>query len=147
MRGRPTHPVVSEMGALKQYMKPKWWLTGVGAIFTLLMLLTYAEIMNAAEAGWGADYTANDAFYEKAWAATFFLVAIITIVSGQFVEGRAQAILAITIGGGNIFIFILTLLAAGDLGYGYTDDPANWALPMICATCILVSGFLHLENE
>ena len=141
------------MDAIKQYMKPKWWLTGVGAIFIIFTLLTYAEIMNAAETGWGANteetinYTTKDVFYEKAWAATFFLVAIITIVSGQFVEGRAQAILAITIGGGNIFIFILTLLAAGDLGYGYTDDPANWALPMICATCMLVSGFLHLEEE
>ena len=140
------------MDAIKQYMKPKWWLTGVGAIFIIFTLLTYVEIMNAAEAGWGANteetinYTTKDVFYEKAWAATFFLVAIITIVSGQFVEGRAQAILAITIGGGNIFIFILTLLAAGDLGYGYTDDPANWALPMICATCILVSGYLHLED-
>ena len=136
------------MDAIKQYMKPKWVLTGVGILFTIFSLLTYAEVMNAAETGWGADnYDERDVFYEKAWAATFFLVAIITIVSGQFVEGRAQAILAITIGGGNIFIFILTLLAAGDLGYGYTDDPANWALPMICATCILVSGYLHLDNE
>ena len=136
------------MDAIKQYMQPKWWLTGVGTIFTIFMLLTYAEIMNAAETGWGADnYDDRDVFYEKAWGATFLLIAIITIVSGQFVEGRAQAILAITIGGGNIFIFILTLLAAGDLGYGYTDDPANWALPMICATCILVSGFLHLEEK
>ena len=135
------------MDAIKQYMKPKWVLTGVGILFTIFSLLTYAEVMNAAETGWGADnYDERDVFYEKAWAATFFLVALITIVSGQFVEGRAQAILAITIGGGNIFIFILTLLAAGDLGYGYTDDPANWALPMICATCILVSGYLHLEN-
>ena len=133
---------------MKEYMQPKWWLTGVGAFFALYMLLIYAEIMNAAESGWGADnYDKRDLFYEKAWGATFLLVAIITIVSGQFVEGRAQAILAITIGGGNIFIFILMLLAAGDLGYGYTDDPANWALPMICATCMLVSGFLHLEEE
>ena len=136
------------MDAIKQYMKPKWVLTGVGILFTIFSLLTYAEVMNAAETGWGAgNYDERDVFYEKAWAATFFLVAIITIVSGQFVEGRAQAILAITIGGGNIFIFILTLLAAGDLGYGYTDDPASWALPMICATCILVSGFLHLEEK
>jgi hypothetical protein len=135
------------MDAIKQYTHPKWVLTGVGILFTIFSLLTYAEVMNAAETGWGADnYDERDVFYEKAWAATFFLVAIITIVSGQFVEGRAQAILAITIGGGNIFIFILTLLAAGDLGYGYTDDPANWALPMICATCMLVSGFLHLEE-
>ena len=135
------------MDAIKQYTNPKWVLTGVGILFTIFSLLTYAEVMNAAETGWGADnYDERDVFYEKAWAATFFLVAIITIVSGQFVEGRAQAILAITIGGGNIFIFILTLLAAGDLGYGYTDDPANWALPMICATCILVSGYLHLED-
>ena len=133
---------------MKEYMKPKWVLTGVGILFTIFSLLTYAEVMNAAETGWGADnYDERDVFYEKAWAATFFLVAIITIVSGQFVEGRAQAVLAITIGGGNIFIFILTLLAAGDMGYGYTDDPANWALPMICATCILVSGYLHLDNE
>jgi len=135
------------MDAIKQYTHPKWVLTVIGVLFTIFSLLTYAEVMNAAETGWGADnYDERDVFYEKAWAATFFLVAIITIVSGQFVEGRAQAILAITIGGGNIFIFILTLLAAGDLGYGYTDDPANWALPMICATCMLVSGFLHLEE-
>jgi len=136
------------MDAIKQYMQPKWVLTGVGILFTIFSLLTYAGVMNAAETGWGADnYDERDVFYEKAWAATFFLVAIITIVSGQFVEGRAQAILAITIGGGNIFIFILTVLAAGDLEYGYTDSPANWALPMICATCMLVSGYLHLERE
>ena len=135
------------MDAIKQYMQPKLVLTGVGILFTIFTLLTYAEISNAAETGWGADnYDDRDVFYEKAWSATFLLVAIITIVSGQFVEGRAQAILAITIGGGNIFIFILTVLAAGDLGYGYTDSAANWGLPMICATCMLVSGFLHLEE-
>ena len=136
------------MDAIKQYMQPKWWLTGVGTIFTIFMLLTYTEIMNAAETGWGAgNYDERDVFYEKAWASTFLLIAIITLVSGQFVEGRAQAILAITIGGGNIFIFILTLLAAGDLGYGYTDSPGNWAPPMVMATGLLVSGYLHLEEE
>ena len=136
------------MDAIKQYMIPKWWLTGVGTIFTIFMLLTYAEIMNAAETGWGADnYDDRDVFYEKAWGATFLLVAIITLVSGQFVEGRAQAILAMTIGAGNILVFILTFLAADGLDYGYTSDPANWAPPMIMATGLLVSGFLHLEEE
>ena len=131
---------------MKTIFQPKWWLTGVGVLFTLFMLLTYAEIVNAAEAGWGADYTANDAFYEKAWAATYLIVAIICVVSGQFVEGRSQAILAMTIGGGNILNFILVFLAAGDLEYGFTENPANWALPMICATGLLVSGYLHLED-
>ena len=136
------------MDAIKQYMIPKWWLTGVGTIFTIFMLLTYTGIMNAAETGWGADnYDDRDVFYEKAWGATFLLVAIITLVSGQFVEGRAQAILAITIGGGNILVFILTFLAADGLDYGYTGDPANWAPPMIMAAGLLVSGFLHLEEE
>ena len=136
------------MDAIKQYMKPKWWLTGVGTIFTIFMLLTYAGIMNAAETGWGADnYDDRDVFYEKAWGATFLLVAIITLVSGQFVEGRAQAILAMTIGAGNILVFILTFLAADGLDYGYTGEPANWAPPMIMATGLLVSGFLHLEEE
>ena len=136
------------MDAIKQYMKPKWWLTGVGTIFTIFMLLTYAGIMNAAETGWGADnYDDRDVFYEKAWGATFLLVAIITLVSGQFVEGRAQAILAMTIGAGNILVFILTFLAADGLDYGYTGDPANWAPPMIMAAGLLVSGFLHLEEE
>ena len=134
------------MDAIKQYMQPKWWLTGVGAIFTLLTLLTYAEIMNAAEAGWGADYTANDAFYEKAWAATYLIVAIICVVSGQFVEGRSQAILAMTIGGGNILNFILVYLAAGDLEYAFTEDPASAAPPMIMAAGLLLSGYLHLED-
>jgi hypothetical protein len=139
---------------MKEYMKPKWWLTGVGAIFILFTLLTYAEIMNAAETGWGANteetinYTTKDVFYEKAWAATYMLVAIICVVSGQFVEGqRSQAILAMTIGGGNILNFIMVFLATGDLNYGYTDDPANWAPPMIMATGLLVSGYLYLNEK
>ena len=135
------------MDAIKQYMKPKWWLTGVGAIFTIFMLLTYAEFVNAAEQGWGADYTANDAFYEKAWAATYLIIAIISIVAGQCVEGRPQAILAMTIGGGNILNFILVLLAAGDLDYGFTNDPVNWAPPMVMAAGLLVSGYLHLDDD
>ena len=135
------------MDAIKQYMQPKWWLTGVGAIFTLLTLLTYAEIMNAAEAGWGADYTAKDAFYEKAGAATYLVIAIICVVSGQFVEGRSQAILAMTIGGGNILNFILVYLAAGDLEYAFTDDPVNAAPPMVMAAGLLLSGYLYLEDE
>jgi hypothetical protein len=135
------------MDAIKQYMQPKWWLTGVGSIFTILMLLTYTEVMNAAETGWGPDYTANDAFYEKAWAATYLIIAIICVVSGQFVEGRSQAILAMTIGGGNILNFILVYLAAGDLEYAFTEDPANAVPPMIMATGLLLSGYLHLEDE
>ena len=127
---------------------PKWVLTAVGTLFTIFSLLTYAEVMNAAETGWGADnYDDRDVFYEKAWGSTFLLIAIITIVSGQFVEGRAQAILAMTIGAGNILVFIMTLLAADGLDYGYTGAPANWAPPMIMATGLLVSGFLHLEEE
>ena len=135
------------MDAIKQYMQPKWWLTGVGGLFTIFMLLTYAEIMNAAETGWGADYTANDVFYEKAWAATYLIIAIICVVSGQFVEGRSQAILAMTIGGGNILNFILVYLAVGDLEYGFTEDPANWAPPMVMAAGLFLSGYLHLEDE
>ena len=135
------------MDAIKQYMKPKLWLTGVGTIFTIFMLLTYAEIMNAAETGWGADYTAKDAFYEKAWAATYLTIAIISVVSCQFVEGRSQAILAMTIGGCNILNFILVFIAAGDLDYGFTEDPVNWAPPMVMAAGLLLSGYLHLEDE
>lgn len=135
------------MDGIKRFMQPKYWLTGVGTIFTIFMLLTYAEIMNAAETGWGADYTANDAFYEKAWAATYLIIAIISIVSGQCVEGRPQAILAMTIGAGNILNFILVFLAAGDLDYGFTEDPVNWAPPMVMAAGLLVSGYLHLDDE
>jgi hypothetical protein len=135
------------MDGIKRFMQPKYWLTGVGTIFTIFMLLTYAEIMNAAETGWGADYTANDAFYEKAWAATYLIIAIISIVSGQFVEGKPQAILAMTIGAGNILNFILVFLAAGDLDYGFTEDPVNWAPPMVMAAGLLVSGYLHLDDE
>ena len=135
------------MDGIKRFMQPKYWLTGVGTIFTIFMLLTYAEIMNAAETGWGADYTANDAFCEKAWAATYLIIAIISIVSGQCVEGRPQAILAMTIGAGNILNFILVFLAAGDLDYGFTEDPVNWAPPMVMAAGLLVSGYLHLDDE
>ena len=66
---------------MKEYMKPKWWLTGVGAIFIIFTLLTYAEIMNAAETGWGANteetinYTTKDVFYEKAWALSLIHIS------------------------------------------------------------------------
>jgi len=135
------------MDAIKQYMQPKWWLTGVGGLFTIFMLLTYAEVVNGAKEGWGADYTLHDAFYEKAWAATYLIIAIICVVSGQFVEGRSQAILAMTIGGGNILNFILVYLAAGDLEYAFTDDPVNAAPPMVMAAGLLLSGYLYLEDE
>jgi len=132
---------------MKTIFQPKWWLIGVGTIFTFLMLLTYTEVVNAAEVGWGADYTANDAFYEKAWAATYLIIAIICLVSGQFVEGRSQAILAMTIGVGNILNFVLVYLAAGDLSYGFTEDPTSAAPPMIAAAGLFLSGYLHLEDE
>ena len=132
---------------MKTIFQPKWWLIGVVTIFTFLMLLTYTEVVNAAEVGWGADYTANDAFYEKAWAATYLIIAIICLVSGQFVEGRSQAILAMTIGVGNILNFVLVYLAAGDLSYGFTEDPTSAAPPMIAAAGLFLSGYLHLEDE
>ena len=133
---------------MKEYMQPKWWLTGVGTIFTIFMLLTYTGVVNAAEEGWGAgNYSDKDVFYEEAWAATYLVIAIICVVSGQFVEGRSQAILAMTIGAGNILNFILVYLAAGDLEYAFTEDPANAAPPMIMAAGLLLSGYLHLEEE
>ena len=132
---------------MKTIFQPKWWLIGVGTIFTFLMLLTYTEVVNAAEVGWGADYTATDTFYEKAWAATYLIIAIICLVSGQFVEGRSQAILAMTIGVGNILNFVLVYLAAGDLSYGFTEDPTSAAPPMIAAAGLFLSGYLHLEDE
>ena len=131
---------------MKTIFQPKWWLTGVGALFTLFMLLTYAEIMNAAEVGWGADYTATDTFYEKAWAATYLIIAIICLVSGQFIEGRPQAILAMTIAGVNILSFALVYLAGSDLDYGYLE-PAPAAPGMIAAVGLFLSGYLHLEDE
>ncbi|SVE11711.1 uncharacterized protein METZ01_LOCUS464565, partial [marine metagenome] len=65
------------MDAIKQYMKPKWWLIVVGTIFTILGLMTYIDGEGAAETGWGDDYTDNDVFYEKAWASNVLWVAII----------------------------------------------------------------------
>ena len=134
------------MDAIKQYMKPKWWLTGVGAIFTILGLLTYMNGGSSAEAAWGADYTDYDVFYERAWAANILMIAIICLVSGQFIEGRPQAILAMTIAGVNILSFALVYLAGSDLDYGYLE-PAPAAPGMIAAVGLFLSGYLHLEDE
>ena len=132
---------------MKEYMQPKWWLTGVGTIFTIFMLLTYAEIMNAAETGWGADnYDDRDVFYEKAWSSNVLWVAIIALASGILIEGRALSIVAMAVSGGFILSFILQNLANGDLGYGYLE-PANAAPGMVAAAGLLLSGYLHLEDE
>ena len=134
------------MDAIKQYMKPKWWLTGVGTIFTILGLWTYMNGGSSAEAAWGADYTDYDVFYERAWAANILMIAIICLVSGQFTEGRPQAILAMTIAGVNILSFALVYLAGSDLDYGYLE-PAAAAPGMIAAVGLFSAGYLHLEDE
>ena len=134
------------MDAIKRFMPPKWWLTGVGAIFTILGLLTYTNGEAAAEAAWGADYTDYDVFYERAWAANILMIAIICLVSGQFIEGRPQAILAMTIAGVNILSFALVYLAGSDLDYGYLE-PGPAAPGLIAAVALFMSGYLHLEDD
>jgi len=109
-------------------------------------LWTYANGEGSAEAAWGADYTDYDVFYERAWAANILMIAIICLVSGQFIEGSSQAILAMTIAGVNILSFALVYLAGSDLDYGYLE-PAAAAPGMIAAAGLLLSGYLHLEEE
>ena len=134
------------MDAIKQYMKPKWWLIGVGAIFTILGLLTYTDGAGAAETAWGADYTDYDVFYEKAWASNVLWVAIIALASGLLIEGRGSSIVAMAISGGFVISFLLQNLANGDLGYGYLE-PASAAPGMIAAVGLFLSGYLHLGEE
>ena len=130
---------------LKTIFQPKWWLIGVGAIFTIIGLLTFTNGEGSAEAAWGADYTDYDVFYERAWAANVLMIAIICLVSGQFIEGRSQAILAMTIAGVNILSFALVYLAGSDLDYGYLE-PAAAAPGLIAAAGLLLSGYLHLDD-
>ena len=134
------------MDAIKQYMKPKWWLIVVGTIFTILGLMTYIDGEGAAETGWGDDYTDNDVFYEKAWASNVLWVAIIALASGLLIEGRALSIVAMAISAGFIISFILQNLANGDLGYGYLEL-SNAAPGMVAACGLFLSGYLHLEDE
>ena len=134
------------MDAIKQYMKPKWWLIVVGTIFTILGLMTYIDGEGAAETGWGDDYTDNDVFYEKAWASNVLWVAIIALASGLLIEGRALSIVAMAISAGFIISFILQNLANGDLGYGYLEL-SNAVPGMVAAVGLFLSGYLHLEDE
>ncbi len=133
------------MDAIKQYMKPKWWLIVVGTIFTILGLMTYIDGEGAAETGWGDDYTDNDVFYEKAWASNVLWVAIIALASGLLIEGRALSIVAMAISAGFIISFILQNLANGDLGYGYLEL-SNAVPGMVAAVGLFLSGYLHLED-
>ena len=137
-----------EMGKLdvKSIFHPKWWLIAVGAIFTIIALLTFMNGEESAKTAWGDDYTANDVFYEKAWSSNVLWVAIIALASGFLIEGRALSIIAMAVSGGFILSFILQNLANGDLGYGYLE-PANAAPGMVAAAGLLLSGYLHLGDE
>jgi hypothetical protein len=133
------------MDAIKQYMQPKWWLIVVGTIFAFFSLMTYIDGEGAAETAWGDDYTANDIFYEKAWGANVLMIAIIALVSGFLIEGRALSIIAMTIAGVNILSFILVYLAGTDLNYGFLE-PSEAVPPMVIAVGLFLSGYLHLEE-
>ena len=149
------------MDAIKQYMQPKWWLIGVGTIFTIIGLMNYLDGEGAAETAWGeAGYAEDgtklspypvDVFYEQAWASNILWVAIIALASGLLIEGRALSIVAMAISGGYVLSFILqslanTYLESLDLSYGYLE-PANAAPGLIAAAGLFLSGFLHLEEE
>ena len=133
------------MDAIKQYMQPKWWLIAVGIIFTIVALTTYIGGEGNAEKGWGDDFTPNDVFYEKVWAANVFWVAIITLTSGFLIEGRALSILAMAISGAYILSFILIYLASDGLDYGKMAV-LDIVPPMVAAVGLFLSGYLHLEE-
>ena len=130
---------------VKSIFQPKWWLIVVGAIFTIIALLTFMNGEGSAITAWGDDYTANDVFYEKAWASNVLWVAIIALASGLLIEGRALSIVAMAISAGFIISFILQNLANGDLGYGYLEL-SNAAPGMVAAVGLFLSGYLHLED-
>ena len=136
-----------EMGKLdvKSIFHPKWWLIVVGAIFTIIALLTFMNGEESAKTAWGDDYTANDVFYEKAWASNVLWVAIIALASGFLIEGRALSIVAMGVSGGYIVSFVLVYLAGADLGYGYLE-PVPAAPGIIAAVGLFLSGYLHLED-
>ena len=144
----------------KSIFHPKWWLIGVGAIFTILGFMAYLDGEGAAETAWGEDYAEDgtkmnqnpvDVFYEQAWASNILWVAIIALASGFLIEGRALSIVAMAISGGYVLSFILQNLANSylesfDLSYGYLE-PANAAPGIIAAAGLFLSGYLHLEDE
>ena len=149
------------MDAIKQYMQPKWWLIGVGTIFTIIGLMNYLDGEGAAETAWGeAGYAEDgtkmgqypvDVFYEQAWASNILWVAIIALASGLLIEGRALSIVAMAISGGYVLSFILqshanSYLESVVLSYGYLE-PAKAAPGLIAAAGLFLSGYLHLEDE
>ena len=151
------------MGKLdaKSIFHPKWWLIGVGTVFTIIGLMAYFDGEGSAETAWGEQgYTEDgtkirpypvDVFYEQAWASNIIWVAIIALASGFLIEGRALSIIAMAISGGYVLSFILQSLAnthleSLDLSYGYLE-PANAAPGLIAAAGLFLSGFLHLEEE
>ncbi|HIF37473.1 MAG TPA: hypothetical protein EYQ70_03610 [Marine Group III euryarchaeote] len=128
------------MDAIKQYMKPKWWLIVIGALGVITGVVNFATAEDSAEMGWGEDYTANDVFYEKAWGLSQLPISIVALVSGLMLTGRARSIMAMTISGG-FWSSMLVLYPAGtDAGYGFMEIT-------VIMGGLFTSGYLHLEDE
>ena len=47
------------MDAIKQYMKPKWWLIVIGALGVITGVGNFATAEDSAEMGWGEDEAAR----------------------------------------------------------------------------------------
>ena len=134
------------MDAIKQYMKPKWWLIVIGALGFITGVVNFATAEDSAEMGWGEDYTDNDVFYEKAWGLSQLPLSFAALVSGLMLTGRARSIMAMTIGGGFWSSMVLLYPAGTDAGYGFIS------IEMIVVTTAIMgglftSGYLYLEDE
>ena len=134
------------MDAIKQYMKPKWWLIVIGALGVITGVANFATAEDSAKIGWGEDYTANDVFYEKAWGLNQLPIAIAAFVSGLMLTGRARSIMAMTISGGFLVSMLVLYPAGTDAGYGFMEVQMLVVITVIMGG-LFTSGYLHLEDE
>jgi len=134
------------MDAIKPYMQPKWWLIVIGALGFVTGVGNFATAEESAEIGWGDDYTDNDVFYEKAWGLNQLPLALVAIVSGLMLTGRARSLMAMTIGGGFWFSMLMLYLTGTGAEYGFMGIEVLVIVTVIMGG-LFTSGYLHLEDE
>ena len=137
---------------MKEYMQPKWWLIGVGTIFTIYTLLIYTETMDAAESGWGkGNVLAHDADYEKMWALHIMPLGVMAIGTGVFVSGKALAKMSMLAPSVVVIIFAGMSALTGDNGYSSETPPFSAiALPLLTIVLTFtlgIAGYLHRDDE
>ena len=134
------------------YMNPKYWLIGVGAVNLLFSLYNFFDASGVAEIALTDHYGALSdrelaiaTGYEEGWGLFGIPYGILAIGAGLVLDSDGQAKMALVSGLAFIATFPILLYVSGANNYGVPLE--QFAPVFLLLGLLTLSGYMHLNKE